>query len=502
MTNLLAQLVWWPSGGGPWGNALFFADVSLRIVMFLVVVSHRKRPVPTTLAWLVLVLVLPFVGTILYLMVGEVRLGARRLREYTLLTTEVEPLVIARWWEQGLTARTPFSRDGNFDPIAKDATALGGFPPLVGNRLELIGDTDELLRRIARDIDGATSFVQMMFYIWMDGGLANDVVEALIRAANRGVDCKILADSAGSKAFLNGSAPARLREAGVKMYEALPIGAVRALVARLDLRNHRKVAVIDGKCAYCGSQNLTDTSFHYRKRRHLGPWIDASVRIEGPAVQALTVTFLRDWAMEEDGPVSIGNPYLPAEPTPVAPDGAVVQVVPTGPRQDVAAMRESVLMAIYAARHELVITTPYFVPDEATMAALKAAARRGIATTIVVPRVVDSRLVALAAQSHFEELLEAGVRVMWFLPGMLHSKTMTVDGSFSMIGSANLDMRSFWLNFEVTLFVYNATFSGELRALQEGYIHKSREISLAHWKARPLVIRGMENVLRLFGAVM
>lgn len=501
MLALLGNLVWWSGGSGPWGNALFIADVSLRVVMFVVVVSHRKRPVPTTLAWLVLVLALPFIGAILYLMVGEIRLGARRLREYRVLTTEVEPLAIARWWEQGLTARSPFSRDGNFDSIARDATALGGFPPLIGNRLELLGDTDELLRRITRDIDGSTTFVQMMFYIWMDGGIANDVVEALIRAAKRGVDCKVLADSAGSREFLAGGGRARLREAGVQVYEALPIGAMRSLVARLDLRNHRKIAVIDGKCAYCGSQNLTDTTFHYRKRKHLGPWIDASVRVQGPAVQALTVTFLRDWAMEEEGPVLLGEPYLSA-PVRVPSDGAVVQVVPTGPRQDVAAMRESVLMAIYAARHELIITTPYFIPDEATMAALKAAARRGVATTIVVPRVVDSRLVALAAQSHFEDLLEAGVRVMHFHAGMLHSKTMTVDGEFSMIGSANLDMRSFWLNFEVTLFVYDAPFSGELRALQQEYMHKSKQISLAHWRARPFVVRAMENALRLFGAVM
>jgi cardiolipin synthase len=435
-------------------------------------------------------------------MVGEIRLGSRRLREYHVLTTEIEPLVIARWWEQGLTARSPFTRDGNFDPIARDATALGGFPPLIGNRLDLIGDTDELLRRMTRDIDDATCFVQMMYYIWMDGGRANEVVEALIRAAKRGVDCKVLADSAGSKAFLNGRGPARLREAGVQVYGALPIGPLRSLVARLDLRNHRKIAIIDGKYAYCGSQNLTDTTFHYRKRRHLGPWIDASVRVEGPAVQALTVTFLRDWAMEEEGPVSLEDPYLPPVPGAPSLDGAVVQVVPTGPRQDVAAMRESVLMAIYAARQELVITTPYFVPDEATMAALKGAARRGVATTIVVPAVVDSRLVALAAQSHFEELLEAGVRVMRFESGMLHSKIMTVDGAFAMIGSANLDMRSFWLNFEVTLFVYNSGFAGELRALQEGYMVKSKEISAAHWKERPLGVRALESVLRLFGAVM
>lgn len=500
MTHTLAELSWWPDMEGVWGSALFLADVCLRATMFVVVVSHRKRPVPTTQAWLVLVLVLPFIGSLLYLFFGEIRLGARRLKEYRTLTTEVEPLAIAKWWEQKLTARSPFSRDGLFDPISRDATALGGFPPLIGNRLELIGDTDELLRRVAKDIDQAQSFVQMLYYIWMDGGLANDVVEALIRAARRGVDCKVLVDAMGSKAFIKGDAPRRLREAGVRVHVALPMGIFRSFVARLDLRNHRKIAVIDGRCAYCGSQNLTDTTFHYRKRKHLGPWIDASVRVEGPAVQALTVTFLRDWAMEEDAPVTLDEKFLPPPRSTEA--GAIVQVVPTGPRPDVAAMRESVLMALYAARQEVVITTPYFVPDEATMAALTSAARRGVATTVLVPRVIDSKIVALAAQSHFEELIEAGVRVLWFHAGLLHSKAMTVDGAFAMIGSANLDMRSFWLNFEVTLFVYDQTFTGELRALQEGYIQKSERIEITRWRKRPLAVRALESVIRLFGGVL
>lgn len=500
MTLTLAEPSWWLDLHGVWGNALFLADICLRATMFVVVVSHRKRPVPTTQAWLVLVLVLPFIGSILYLFFGEIRLGARRLKEYRTLTTEVEPLAIAKWWEKKLTARSPFTREGLFDPVAKDATALGGFPPLIGNRLELIGDTDELLRRVAKDIDEARSFVQMLYYIWMDGGLANEVVEALIRAAKRGVDCKVLVDAMGSKAFIKGEGPRRLREAGVRVHVALPMGIFRSFVSRLDLRNHRKIAVIDGTCAYCGSQNLTDTTFHFRKRKHLGPWIDASVRVEGPAVQALTVTFLRDWAMEEDAPVTLDDKVLPPAPTPES--GAIVQVVPTGPRPDVAAMRESVLMALYAARQEVVITTPYFVPDEATMAALTSAARRGVATTVLVPRVIDSKIVALAAQSHFEELIEAGVRVLWFHAGLLHSKAMTVDGAFSMIGSANLDMRSFWLNFEVTLLVYDHAFTGELRALQEGYIQKSERIEITRWRKRPFAVRALESVIRLFGGVL
>ncbi len=233
----------------------------------------------------------------------------------------------------------------------------------------------------------------------------------------------------------------------------------------------------------------------------MGPWIDASVRVEGPAVQALAAVFLRDWALEDDQPVRLEPPYLTSLERP-ARQAAVVQVVPTGPGPDVVAMREALLTTIYAARSELTMTTPYFVPDEATLAALTAAARRGVRVTIVLPRTSDSRLVAAASRSHFEELLESGVTITRYRHGLLHAKLLAVDGKFSMIGSANIDARSFWLNFEVTLFVYDEAFAASLMALQRTYMEGAEELRLGAWRKRGRWARGVENVARLFGPIL
>ncbi len=496
---MLATIDWW-WGGDLLGRGVSILDLALRLIMAVFVVM-RRRPVPITLAWLVLVTALPFVGVILYVLVGESRLGARRLKEAERIVMEIEPVVVARWHEQGLTARRPLAGGSEFEAIARDAMGLGGFPPLAGNRLELMADTDALLRRLAADIDGARTHVHLLYYIWMEGGLAGEVYEALERAAQRGVDCRVLADSVGSSRFLGGEWAARLARAGVRVDEALPASAMRALAARLDLRNHRKIGIVDGTVAYCGSQNLTDTSFHFKKRSRVGPWIDASVRMEGPAVQALAAVFLRDWALEDEAPVKLEPPYLMPLERPGG-QGAVVQVVPTGPGPDVGAMREALLTTIYAARRELTMTTPYFVPDEATLAALTAAARRGVRVTIVLPLVSDSRLVAAASRSHFEELLESGVTIMRYRHGLLHAKLLAVDGTFSMIGSANIDARSFWLNFEVTLFVYDQAFTASLVDLQRTYLEGSEELRLGAWQRRGRVQRGMENVARLFGPIL
>ncbi len=498
MTHMGAIDWWW--GGDLLGRGLSIVDLALRLIMAVFVVM-RRRPVPITLAWLVLVTAVPFVGALLYVLVGESRLGARRVEEAQRIVGEIEPVVVARWHEQGLTARRPLAGGSEFEAIARDAMALGGFPPLAGNTLELMADADELLRRLAADIDQARTHVHLLYYIWMEGGLAGMVYEALERAAQRGVDCRVLADSVGSGRFLGGEWARRLGRAGVRVDGALPASAMRALAARLDLRNHRKIGVIDGRIAYCGSQNLIDTSFHFKKRSRVGPWIDASVRVEGPAVQALAAVFLRDWALEDDQPVRLEPPYLTSLERP-ARQAAVVQVVPTGPGPDVVAMREALLTTIYAARSELTMTTPYFVPDEATLAALTAAARRGVRVTIVLPRTSDSRLVAAASRSHFEELLESGVTITRYRHGLLHAKLLAVDGKFSMIGSANIDARSFWLNFEVTLFVYDEAFAASLMALQRTYMEGAEELRLGAWRKRGRWARGVENVARLFGPIL
>src|SRR5690606_254585 len=273
------------------------------------------------------------------------------------------------------------------------------------------------------------------------------------------------------------------------------------LLARIDVRNHRKIAVIDGCIAYAGSQNVTDSRYGWKPIRRIGPFIDAMVRLEGPAAQALDAVFLLDWQIEsgEDLEGRLEE-MLPVCEVPAA--GSTVHVVPSGPGQGVAAMRDVMVTLIYSAQRELIITTPYFVPDEATKEAIIAAALRGVQVTLVIPRRTDSPITRLAARAHYLDLLEAGVRIMHHQRALLHSKIMTVDSNVGVIGSTNIDMRSFYLNYEVTLFIYDPDQTSLLRMLQVSYMEESEEIIRERWERRPLIRKVMENGARLLGPLL
>jgi cardiolipin synthase len=293
---------------------------------------------------------------------------------------------------------------------------------------------------------------------------------------------------------------ARLREGGVALQAALPVGLVRTLFVRFDLRMHRKIMVIDGEIAYTGSLNLVDPRF-FKQDAGVGQWVDAMVRVRGPAVEGLAVTFLEDWELE----TGEGVERL-AESGNVRPldecGTSAVQVVPSGPAVRTEAITEILLMAIYSARREIVLTTPYFVPDESLLTALISAANRGVKVTIVVPAKVDSRLVRLASQAHKGDLLMSGVRVALFHGGLLHTKSITVDGQFSLFGSLNLDPRSLHLNFEITLTIYDPHFTSALWSLQQSYIERSKWMDLATWQSRSGVERLAENAARLLGPLL
>lgn len=497
------------------GWTYFGVKWTIRVVFSLRIAS-RRADANVSLAWLAIVLAFPVVGAILYLLLAESPLGRRRSRAHRMLTDKLRPKIVEGWYASGMAMPVEGSEkalSGPFRHLAEFATRMGRLPPMRGNALELISDTEELLRRLATDIDEAKDHCHLLYYIWMRGGNAEVVAESLIRAVRRGVSCRVLLDDAGSAAFLRTETCRRMEDAGVEVINVLPVNPLRARLYRLDLRNHRKIAVIDAKVAYAGSQNLTDITYHYKRRRHIGPWLDASVRVQGPAVQALAFAFLSDWAHEEE---SVGGArafrgwtgeglgrYLNGVAD-TTPGESIVQVVPTGPRagHDVPAMREVLLTAIYAAEREIIISTPYFVPDEATEAALMSAAGRGVQVTLIVPEASDSTVVAAAGRSHFARILEGGVKIASFKKGVLHAKTLTADGVLSMIGSANFDRRSFELNFEVTLFVYDAEFAGRLRDLQMSYLKDSEYISAKAWRERPAIRRVGENFARLLGPLL
>jgi cardiolipin synthase len=479
-----------------WITEIVYAlDVIIRLGLAVRIIM-RRRPVGVSLAWL-MVLLFPLVGALAYLIFGELRLGSRRVDWAKNIHDSYER------WLSGLRERSCVDwsqRGAECEPLARLVEATVGIPALQGNHLELLDTTEAVFARLIADIDAAERSCFLEFYIWNKGGLADEVAAALVRAAGRQVVCRVLVDSLGSRQFLRSSLVRQMRDAGVMVAAALPSGLVRGLFVRFDLRLHRKIVVIDGKTAYTGSLNLVDPRF-FKQEAGVGQWVDAMVRLQGLAVEGLTATFLEDWELETQE----GIAYLVKASglqTLKATGDAVVQVTPSGPLLKNDAIQQIVLMAIYAARSEIVITTPYFVPGESLLLALVSAAQRGVQVTLVLPAKNDSRLVGLASQAFKGDLIQAGVRVALFDAGLLHTKSISVDGEFSFFGSLNLDPRSFFLNFEITLCVYDREFTEQLRALQQGYIEKSKWMELAAWQDRSLPQRFAENTARLLGPLL
>jgi cardiolipin synthase len=475
---------------------LFAADLAIRVALSIRVIM-RRYAVGVSLAWLALILSFPFVGAIAYLFFGELRLGSERGRRaaalhgaYAAWLGDLENRSGVDWSDRGEVCR----------PLARLAEEAIGIPAQPGNALRVLDETGSVFDALIADIDAARRTCHLEFYIWHDGGRANEVLDALIRAARRGVVCRVLLDAVGSKAFLAGEGPKRLRDVGVHLTAALPVSLVRMLFVRFDLRLHRKIVVIDGEVGYTGSMNLVDPRY-FKQDAHVGQWIDAMARLTGPAVEALAITFLEDWELETGE--GVGRLRESSDVHRLESVGtAAVQVLPSGPAVRPEAIRAILLMAIYAARRELVLTSPYFVPDESILIALTSAALRGVAVTIVVPARVDSKLVRLASAAFQGDLAEVGVRVLLFEGGLLHTKSVTIDGQASLFGSLNLDPRSLRLNFEITLGIYDAAITADLRRLQQSYIDRAKPLDLEAWRDRSLPTRLAQNAARLVGPLL
>ncbi len=478
-----------------------FISTAILIVHWLIVIGlsirviMRRPPVGVSVAWLSVIFSVPLVGAAVYLLFGEKRLGTRRAERIKASFVDV-----ARWQKALRAQYDPAAArvDMLAQPLLHYAERVLDFQALPGNGIELLYDFQSIFDCLVADIDTARRTVHLCFYTWHAGGRVIDIVNALIRAARRGVQCRVLADAMGSKLFLESELAHRLRDAGVDFRAVLSTGVLRALVARTDLRNHRKIAVIDDRVAYSGSQNLVDPRF-FKQASGVGQWVDAMARISGPAAASLDGVFRLDWSVETG--TTFEPPSARAEET-STPAGALVQIVPSGPDLHPEAIHQLLLTAIYAARKELVMTTPYFVPDESILTALISAALGGVKVTLIVPARNDSVLVSYASVAPFDDLMSAGVRIALFKGGLLHTKSMTIDGAMSVFGSVNLDMRSLWLNFEISLLVYDRDFTGRLRALQDSYLRESERLDLDVWRQRPAWRRFMENTCRLAGPLL
>ncbi|QIL20622.1 cardiolipin synthase [Thermomonas sp. HDW16] len=476
------------------------------VVHLLVIARAITRPnrVPASrVAWVAVITFLPLLGVIAYLFLGETSIGRERIKR--LRNTEARmPLPSDAGLANGAI-------DVRVRPLFDLAQSINGFKPETGNRIVLLGDpaatpeqpkadSNAAIDALVADIEQAREHVHIGFYIWLDDHNGGRVVDAMCAAARRDVQCRVMVDALGSRAFVHGLRWRQLRDAGVRVHAMLDdvprLGHLA--IGRVDLRNHRKVAVIDNRIAYCGSQNCADPEFRVKPK--FAPWIDLLLRREGPVVRQAQYLFLSAWISETSEALEA---IVTASPEPERfEDGVIAQMFGTGPTTRHNAMSDMFVAAMYAARDELLVTTPYFVPDEALLRALCAAPRRGVKTTIVFPARNDSMLVGNSCRSTWADLLDCGVNVLEYPLGILHSKSMTIDGEIALVGSANMDRRSLELNYENNLVVADRMLTQAIRKRQLGYMSVSRTVGIETVRAWPYHQRLLQNAIGMMAPVL
>jgi cardiolipin synthase len=473
--------------------SFLLAEFALRLFVACLVLVRKGRRPSVAMAWIIAVVAIPVAGLIAYFLVGENNFGRRRAARHARILREVDRPEVH-------VPLDPRARSTRLDPgqtqLARLAESVSHGPALAGNALELSGDSAANIEAMARDIDAARSHVHLLTYIYLLDASGERMAQALGAAARRGVTVRVLVDGVGSKAFLRSELRRTLETAGVRVAEALPVSLLRLVVARLDIRNHRKLMVVDGVIAWMGSQNIADAGFAPKAR--YAPWVDCMVRVQGPLVRELQLVFVEDWYMEHKEDL---DAVLRIEPD-LACDGMTAQAVATGPNFGNDSMTTLLQAAVHLAREEIVLTTPYYVPDLPMQAALAVAARRGVRVHLVVPRNNDSWLVQRASRAFYDDLLHAGVTIHEFTGGLLHAKTLVVDRMASVVTSANLDRRSFEINFEMGVLVYDATFCERLRQLQTGYMSRSVRVDPEAWERRPLGQRLLESTAGLLSPLL
>ncbi|MBS0431276.1 MAG: cardiolipin synthase [Proteobacteria bacterium] len=481
-------------------------SLTIFVLHLLVVARAITRPNRTPasrVAWVAMIMFLPLLGIVAYLLLGETSIGHDRVRKsreaesHTLLPDDA--------------AFAPAPLEPHVAALFDLGRSINGFAAVAGNRIELLGDPDAppdapkrdsdlAIARLVADIEQAREHVHVSFYIWLDDRNGGEVADAIAAAAKRGVHCRIMVDALGSRAFIHSPRWRQLHDAGARMLAMLDdvprLGHLA--IGRVDLRNHRKIVVIDNRIAYCGSQNCADPEFRVKPK--FAPWVDVLLRCEGPVVRQQQHLFLTTW-IAETGEALESLPVAAPAPKRFEAD-AVAQVFGTGPTTRDNAMSDMFVACMYAARRELLITTPYFVPDEAILRALCAAPRRGVQTTIVFPARNDSWLVGHACRSTYHDLLECGAAVHEYPLGLLHTKSMTIDGELALIGSANMDRRSLELNYENNLLIADRAAVATIRQRQQAYLSVSHPVAIDAVRAWPLRKRLVQNAIGMMSPLL
>ena len=472
---------------------LYLVELTIKIVALGTVPSNRRPS--SSIAWLLLIVVTPILGLVLFLLIGSPFVRGRRAK----VQAEANQVITER------TAAIPDLPPGADIPVGVGTLIrlnrhLSHLPCVTGVSHGLFGDSEASIKAMTEAVNDAEATVHFEYFITAWDDATDILMTALADAVKRGVRVRLLYDDVASRRYPGfKEMNSRLTAVGIEWHEMMPIKPFKGKWRRPDLRNHRKLLVVDSKVAFMGSQNMIDSTYDIPKNIKIGRhWKDLNIKISGEIIMELEAVFAMDWYSET-------GEKLGTEIEPVAdPDGNEVpmQLLPSGPGYLTMPNLRLFSSLVHRAQQKLSLTSPYFVPDDSLLEAITTAAYRGVAVELFVSEQADQFMVQNAQASYYDVLLEAGVRIYLYpKPTVLHAKHFTVDDIVGIIGSSNMDYRSFGLDYEITLMSTGKDFVADLQEVADGYRAVCRELTLAEWRQRPKGQRYVENVMRLVSAL-
>lgn len=470
-----------------WSFLYLCSEWAVRLTMLLYVPQRRSASAART--WLLFIFLLPWPGLAIYALVGRIRVPAFRRK----LQEQASEQIKKAQAQIGTQILAEPDLPSQLQIVPEQVKRFGMFEPFAGNALEFLRDYEGSIDRLIQDIDSAKRQVHLLTYIYRTDRTGRKVADALKRAVKRGVTCRVLLDAVGSRVALKQFGP-ELREAGAEVRSMLPVGLFRRKGERFDLRNHRKIAVIDGTIGYLGSQNIADSTFVKNY-----PNEELVVRVTGPVVSQLQATFLGDHYLETEQVLDREELFPDLKPT----GNSAVQLLPSGPGYGQENGRELIISMLYEARRRVVITTPYFIPDEPFLNAICAAGQReNVQVHLVVSKHANQLISQLAQRSYYDDLLGAGIQIHLYRPHFLHAKLLTIDDHIALTGSTNMDIRSFALNAEINLLIYDRQVVEQLKVIQEDYFRNSDLLTLEQWRKRSVLEKVVQNTARLMDSFL
>lgn len=463
---------------------VFFAIYSVTIIGILLVVITENRNPLKTLPWIILLTLAPVVGLVIYFFFGQnlskQHIISRRTRKR--MTTELKER------RTGSGVIPPHYR-----PLARMLSTTAAATPLYGSRITPYTDGHSKMEALLAEIATARHHIHLQYYILADDLTTRRLCDALCAKVREGVRVRILYDDVGCAGVKN-SFFESLRRNGIEVYSFLRV-AFPLFTSKVNYRNHRKIVVIDGRVGFVGGMNIAD---RYVMGTEWGTWRDTHFKIEGNGALALQISFLSDWSATTRHVVT-GDEYFPLQP---AFNTGILQMVASGPFGKWRSLLQAVSYAVTRAEKRVWVQTPYYLPSDVLNNAFQEAALAGIDVTLMLPRRSDSRFIDLASHSFLDDMLKAGVKIALYEPGFLHSKLLVIDDRLTIIGSANMDFRSFEHNFEISGFVYDDEFNRRMSGIFLDDMSRCHLLTPAEWFSRSRGRRVAESFMRIFSPLM